>query len=49
MIGTPAEAFITSQGALQSDINSFHANVLFIYPLKTSENERFSSVFKGYR
>ena len=29
-------------------INSFHATGLFIYPLKTSENQ-FSDVFRGYR
>ena len=27
----------------------FHANDLFLYPLKTSENQRFSDVFRGYR
>ena len=27
--------------------NSFHANVPFLYPLKTSENQRFSDVFRG--
>ena len=31
------------------NVNSFHANGLFQYPLKTSENQRFSDVFKGYR
>ena len=30
-------------------INPFHANVPFLYPLKTSENQRFSDVFGGYR
>ena len=30
-------------------INPFHANVLFLYPLKTPENQRFSDVFRGYR
>ena len=29
--------------------NSFHATGLFLYPLKTSENQRFSDVFRGYR
>ena len=28
--------------------NSFEANVLFIYPLKTSENLWCSEVFRGY-
>ena len=27
--------------------NSFHTTVLFLYPLKTLENERFSDVFGG--
>ena len=30
-------------------INHFHVNVLFLYPLKTSENQRFPDVFRGYR
>ena len=30
-------------------INSFYATGLFLYPLKASENEKFSDVFKGYR
>ena len=29
--------------------NPFHANVPFLYPLKTSENQRFSDMFRGYR
>ena len=29
--------------------NSFYAAGLFLYPLKTSENYRFSDVFGGYR
>ena len=30
-------------------INLLHAISLFLYPLKTSENQRFSDVSKGYR
>ena len=30
-------------------INPLEANVPFLYPLKTSENQRFSDVFRGYR
>ena len=30
-------------------INPFHATGFFLYPLKTSENQRFSNVFRGYR
>ena len=29
-------------------INPFHAIGLFLYPLKTSENQRFFNVFRGY-
>ena len=32
-----------------SYINPFHATGLFRYPLKTSEKQRFSDVFRGYR
>ena len=28
-------------------LNAFYANVLFLYPLKTSENQTFRDVFKG--
>ena len=30
-------------------MNPFHATGLFLYPLKTSGNHRFSDVFSGYR
>ena len=30
-------------------INRFQSSVTFLHPLKTSENERFSDVFRGYR
>ena len=29
--------------------NLLHATSLFLYPLKTSENQMFSDVFRGYR
>ena len=29
--------------------NQFHTACLFVYPLKTLENQRFSDVFRGYR
>ena len=32
-----------------SNINPFLANVPLLYPLKTSENLRFSDVSRGYR
>ena len=33
----------------QYQINPFHASILFLYPLKTSERQMFSYVFRGYR
>ena len=32
-----------------SVFNPYSPNVTFLYPLKTSENLRFSDVFRGYR
>ena len=32
-----------------STLNPFQTNILFLYPQKTSENQRFSNVFRGYR
>ena len=32
-----------------SKINPFSSNIPLLYPLKTSENQRFSEVFRGYR
>ena len=31
------------------NIDLFYATGLFLYPLKTSENQRFSNVFRSYR
>ena len=30
-------------------LNPFHDTALFLYPLKTSENQKFSDFFRGYR
>ena len=30
-------------------LNQFLANVLILYPLKTSENQRFSDVYREYK
>ena len=30
-------------------VNQFHATAPFLYPLKTTENLRFSEVFMGYK
>ena len=35
--------------SLRKSINSFHVNIPFVYPLKTSENLWFSGVFRGCR
>ena len=40
-------SFLPSQSWLL--INPFHVTGLFLYPLKTSENQRFSYNFRGYR
>ena len=34
---------------LHYQINPFYATGFFRYPLKTTENQRFSDVFRGYR
>ena len=34
---------------IEEDINPFHAAGLFLHPSKTSESQRFSDVFRGYR
>ena len=39
---------------VRNSFNPFHANIPFLYPpenvpLKTSENRRFSDVFRGYK
>ena len=31
------------------NIHPFYTNVPFLYPLNTSENQKFSEVFRGYR
>ena len=36
-------------GVLYSAFNPFHTTGLFLYPLKTSGNQMFSDVFRGYR
>ena len=34
---------------MKKNIKPFQANVSFLYPLKTSESQRFLVVFRGYR
>ena len=49
---TSASSFFLLQVTLEQNlrvINAFHATGLFLYPLKTSENQRFPDVFRGYR
>ena len=31
------------------NLNTFHASGLFLYSMKTSENQRFSNIFRGHR
>ena len=45
-VGVP-QASVLGAIILNIFINPFQANVLFLYPLKTSENLRFSDVFRG--
>ena len=40
---------IHSQFVLGNDFDPFLANDHFLYLLQTSENQRFSNVFRGYR
>ena len=40
---------IPSIGVCSAVINKFQVNVSFLYPLKKSENQRFSDVLGGYR
>ena len=37
------------KAAENNSINPFYANFPFLYPLKISENQRFSDVFRVYR
>ena len=34
---------------IDKKIHSFQANIVFLYPLKTLENQMFSDAFRGYR
>ena len=37
------------QNLMTERFSPFQSSVTFLYPLKTSENQRFSDVFRGYR
>ena len=41
--------FVSNGGWSSFALNPFQVTGLFLYPLKTSENQRFSDVFGGYR
>ena len=46
--------FMNSENSRTSEyhvlvLNPFSSSVTFLYPLETSENHRFSNVFRGYR
>ena len=43
------EAFWTLKRDKFAMINLFHTTDLFQYPLRTTENQIFSDVFRGYR
>ena len=45
----PQKIWFLQKHRIIGDINPSHANVQFRYTLKTSENQRFTEVFKGYR
>ena len=40
---------VSSSKSTMQLLNPFSTNVPLLYPLKTSENQRFSDVFRGYR
>ena len=47
--GNQLTVFYMMTALFINSFNPFHATNLFLYPLKTSENLRFSDVFRGYR
>ena len=49
MQALPSGHLTAQKKKLKHRINPFQANVPFLYSLKTSENRRFSDVFKEYR
>ena len=40
---------VISRSPQNKVLNPFHATGTFLYHLKTSENQRFFDVFRGYR
>ena len=36
------------EASVQRNLNPFQFSVTFLYPLKTSENQRFTDVFRGF-
>ena len=43
------EADYQTKKLVRLEFNPFQINVSFLYPPKTSENQRFADVFEGYR
>ena len=41
--------FLTRNKRMDTLLNPYSLNVTFLFLLKTSENRRFSDVFRGYR
>ena len=48
-VSTTACSNVTGGHSFIGGHHRFHATGLFWYPMKTSENQRFSDVFMGYR
>ena len=45
----PFSIFLVSTGVVRVLLTHFSSNILFLFPLKPSENVWFSDVFRGYR
>ena len=45
----PFSIFLVSTGVVRVLLTHFSSNILFLFPLKTSENVWFSDVFRDYR
>ena len=49
MTSIPQLINIFKRNPWETNLNPFHVIGLFLYPLETAENQRFSDVFRGYR
>ena len=48
-LSSPFPTWSKKSGQKFKYINPYSPNVTFLHPLKTSENRRFSDIFRGYR